>query len=122
MASGEADCVAVEGNYGGDMALSVITHAAESMGVAVPRLVKVWSTGKKHIRFERVTGAKYERGEMAHVGAFPELEDEITQYTPVDYEGEASPNRGDALVLAIEELFPVRKGPSPSDMMEAWAA
>ncbi len=111
-----ADCIAVEKNYGGDMCKANITHAAKTMGVPVPRIVEVTSTKAKHIRFERTTGAKYERGEMVHVGRFAQLEDEITQFTPQGFEGGKSPNSADALVFAIEELFPSKKKLTMADL------
>ena len=109
----EASALAVERNYGGDMAIAVITHAAEAMGVSRPRFTGkkgagITSTKAKHERFERTTGAMYEREELHHVGSLPELEDEVTQFTPQGYKGVGSPNRADALVFAVEELFPQR--------------
>ena len=38
---------------------------------------------------------------MHHVGAFPQLEDEMTEWQP----GGPSPNRMDALVFALTELM-----------------
>ncbi len=54
----------------------------------------------------------YERGEVSHVGNFPQLEDEITQFTPNSYDGDGSPNRADSLVHAMAELFPQTAGPT----------
>jgi phage terminase large subunit-like protein len=45
--------------------------------------------------------ALYERGLIHHVGAFPELEDQQCTWLP----GEKSPDRMDALVWALTELF-----------------
>jgi len=109
----DASVLAVERNYGGDMAISVISHAAEKLGVSRPRFAGkkgrgITATKSKPERFERTTAAKYERGELRHAGRFPELEDEVTQFTPQAYEGSGSPNRADSLILAVEELFPVR--------------
>ena len=100
----EASCIAYEANYGGDMVVTVLNHAMAQMGVRI-RLKKVWASKSKPGRFEPV-GAMYERAEMHHVGSFPELEDEVTQFTPQSYEGTGSPNRADAFVHAIAELFP----------------
>jgi len=46
--------------------------------------------------------ALYERGAVSHVGIFLELEDQLCQY---DGAGE-SPDRLDALVWALHDLFP----------------
>jgi phage terminase large subunit-like protein len=102
----EADCIVWEANYGGDMVPTVLTHAMDRLNVRI-RTKKVWASKAKHIRFEPI-GGMYERGEVTHVGSFPELEDEITQFTPQGYEGGESPNRADALVFALSELFPQR--------------
>lgn len=99
-----ADCIVWEANFGGEMVQTVLRHAMESAGVSI-RLRRVWSSKGKHIRFEPV-GAKYEQGKMHHVGNLPELEDEVTQFTPNGYDGDGSPNRADALVFAVNELFP----------------
>jgi phage terminase large subunit-like protein len=103
----EASCIAYEANYGGDMVATVLSHAMNVMGVKI-RLKKVWASKSKPGRFEPI-GGMYERGEMHHVGAFPELEDEIIQFTPQTYDGEGSPNRADAIVHAVAELFPMRE-------------
>ncbi len=113
----DATCIAWEANYGGDVIETVLRHAMERMGVTV-RLKKVWASKSKPARFEP-TGGKYERGEVHHVGSFPELEDEITQFTPNAYEGDTSPNRADAFVHAMAELFPKRSGPSWDQVLDA---
>ena len=100
----DADCIAWEANYGGDMVESVLRHAMDVLGTHF-RLKRVWASKAKHLSFEPL-GAKYERGEVHHVGTFEQLEDELTQFTPHSYEGEASPNRADSLVFAMAELFP----------------
>ncbi len=100
----DADCIAWEANYGGDMVESVLRHAMEVLGVQF-RLKRVWASKAKHLSFEPL-GAKYERGEVHHVGTFEQLEDELTQFTPHSYEGASSPNRADSLVFAMAELFP----------------
>ena len=48
----------------------------------------------------------YERGLISHVGSFPELEDEMCQYQEQDMKANTqSPNRMDALVWLMTELF-----------------
>jgi phage terminase large subunit-like protein len=48
----------------------------------------------------------YESGKIRHVGYFPELEDELTAFSTIGYTGASSPNRADALIWALTELFP----------------
>lgn len=100
----DADCIAWEANYGGDMVESVLRHAMDVLGAEF-RLKRVWASKAKHLAFEPL-GQKYERHEVHHVGTFQQLEDEVTQFTPIGYEGAASPNRADSLVFAMAELFP----------------
>ena len=59
----------------------------------------------KHVRAEPIA-ALYEQGRIRHVGSFPDLETQMTMMTPAGYEGENSPDRVDALVWALSELFP----------------
>ncbi|HET6414832.1 MAG TPA: terminase family protein [Polyangiales bacterium] len=99
-----ADCIVYEANFGGDMVPTVLKHAMTAMGASI-RVKRVWASKGKAARFEPV-GGKYERGEIHHVGTFPELEDEIVQFTPDGYDGEKSPNRADAMVFQLAELFP----------------
>ena len=110
----EASCIVYESNYGGDMPRTILNHAMERMGVRI-RITDVWASKNKPSRFEPI-GMMYERGEVSHVGTFSALEDEITQFTPNTYEGDGSPNRADALVYAMTELFPVRAGLTPGDL------
>ena len=117
----DADCIVWEANFGGEMVERVLLQSMAAMGVSI-RLVRVWSSKGKHLRFEP-TGAMYERtaagkdGVHIHnVGTLEELEDETTQFTPQGYAGDKSPNRADWLVFCIDELFPVKRGLSPSDL------
>jgi hypothetical protein len=49
--------------------------------------------------------ALYEKGRIFHVRPFPELEDEMLSFVPDDLKRMRSPNRVDALVYALTELF-----------------
>jgi phage terminase large subunit-like protein len=57
--------------------------------------------------------ALYEQGRISHVGTFAALEDEMVNFGPNGMAGDASPDRVDALVWALTELFPaiVKKVP-----------
>lgn len=94
----EADRIAAEVNFGGNLVESNIRAAGGKRHVPV-KLVRA-SRGKA-IRAEPVASL-YEDGLIDHVGAFPELEAELTGWVPGDPD---SPNRLDALVWAITELF-----------------
>lgn len=117
----DADCIAWEANYGGEMVERVLMQAMAAMGVQI-RLQRVWSSKGKHLRFEP-TGGMYERTaadkdgvHIHHVGTLEQLEDEITQFTPQGYAGAKSPNRADVVVFCVDELFPSKRGPSPRDL------
>ena len=62
----------------------------------------------KQTRAEPVA-AKYEKGEIHHIGNFPALEDEMALWIP----GDKSPNRMDALVWALAHLFPMERRVHP---------
>jgi len=119
----EADCVVGETNYGGDMVRMVVQAAR-----ARTPFKKVTATRGKHVRAEPIS-ALYEQGKVRHVGIFRELEDELTGFTTNGYIGENSPNRADALVWALAELFPaiiagprVERAPRPPRIVRGWAA
>ena len=95
-----ADTVVGETNYGGDMVRMVIQAAR-------PRTPfrKVTASRGKAVRAEPIS-ALYEQGKVRHVGYFPELEDELSAFSTVGYLGDKSPNRADAAIWALTELFP----------------
>jgi phage terminase large subunit-like protein len=43
---------------------------------------------------------------IKHVGYFPEIEDQLTEMTTAGYVGDRSPDRADAAIWAMTELFP----------------
>ncbi len=96
----EADAIVIEINQGGDM----VKHTLESVRPNLP-VIEVRATRGKHVRAEPIS-ALYSMGRVSHVGAFPELEDQMCKMTAAGYEGEGSPDRVDALVWAMTELFP----------------
>lgn len=98
--SWNADCIVIEVNQGGDM----VAHTLRTIDPNV-KIKEVRASRGKHVRAEPIA-ALYEQGRVAHVGSFPELESQMTQMTTSGYEGEGSPDRVDALVWAMTELFP----------------
>jgi hypothetical protein len=96
----EADAIVIEVNQGGDM----VRHTLESVRPGLP-IVEVRATRGKHVRAEPIS-ALYSLGRISHVGTFPQLEDQMCQMTAGGYEGDGSPDRVDALVWALTELFP----------------
>lgn len=104
-----ADMVVYEANQGGEMVASVIRSAAKSLKEDQMRnadfvpLTAVHATKGKYVRAEPVSQL-YEQHRVHHVGFFPELEDQMTEYTPDGSMG-YSPDRLDALVWAITDLL-----------------
>lgn len=98
----DADAIIAECNQGGEMVAQVIKSVAD-----VPvKLVR--ATRGKYVRAEPVS-ALYEQGRVHHVGAFAELEDQMISFTPeraADRSDGYSPDRVDALVWMLTELFP----------------
>jgi phage terminase large subunit-like protein len=90
----------IEVNQGGDM----VAHTLRTVDPTV-RIIEVRASRGKHVRAEPIA-SRYERGEVAHVGSFVELENQMTQMTLNGYEGPKSPDRVDALVWLMSALFP----------------
>ena len=47
----------------------------------------------------------YEQGRIHHIGEFPELEDQMLMWDPMDEDPSWSPDRMDALVWAITDMM-----------------
>ena len=93
-----ADCLVAEVNQGGEMVGAVINGVDPGVPVA-----EVRARRGKWLRAEPVA-MLYEQGRVRHVGAFPELEDEMAEFTPDGLSAGHSPDRLDALVYALHEL------------------
>jgi phage terminase large subunit-like protein len=96
----QADAIVIEINQGGDM----VRHVLDSIRPNLP-IIEVRATRGKHVRAEPIS-ALYEQGRVSHVGSFSELENQMTMMTSSGYQGEGSPDRLDAAVWALTELFP----------------
>jgi phage terminase large subunit-like protein len=96
----KADRVVAEVNNGGDMVESTLRMVDPNVAYKA-----VHASRGKVIRAEPVS-ALYEQGRVSHVGAFPELEDQLCAFTS-DYDRakSGSPDRLDALVWALSELM-----------------
>lgn len=95
-----ADCIVVEVNQGGDMVASTIRTIRNNIPIR-----EVRASRGKHVRAEPISSL-YQQGRIHHVGAFVELETQMTLMTSAGYQGDDSPDRLDALVWAATELFP----------------
>jgi len=97
----KADRIIAEVNNGGEMVGNTLRMVDEN----VP-FTAVHASRGKVTRAEPVS-ALYEQGRIHHVGPFPQLEDQMTNFTS-DFDRRAagySPDRVDALVWAATELL-----------------
>ena len=90
-----ADKIVAETNNGGDMVLLLL----QQVDASVPTK-KVTATRGKQLRAEPISSL-YEQARVHHVGYFPELEEQMCEWTPISSD---SPDRLDALVWALTEL------------------
>ena len=96
----DADAIVVERNQGGDM----VRHTLQTVRPSI-KVIDVVATRGKHVRAEPIS-AMYAINQVSHVGSFPELESQMCQMTAGGYEGNGSPDRCDAMVWLLTELFP----------------
>jgi phage terminase large subunit-like protein len=96
----QADCIVVETNQGGDMVKQTIQSVRPGVSVR-----EVHASRGKVTRAEPIA-ALYEQGRVSHVGAFPELEDQMVLFTPLGIAGDTTGDRVDAAVWALSQLFP----------------
>lgn len=94
-----ADMIVAERNYGGAM----VEHVIRTVDPTVPYKEVTASRGK-WIRAEPVASL-YERNLCRHVGALPQLEDEMCAFGLDGLADGKSPNRLDAMVWAATELM-----------------
>ncbi|MEN6549035.1 MAG: terminase family protein [Armatimonadia bacterium] len=94
-----ANGVIGETNQGGDFIEALLRANPKSKGLTYRG---VHAKDGKRLRAEPVV-ALYEQGKVHHVGIFPKMEDEMTQWDPMNQV--ESPNRVDALVHGLTELL-----------------
>ncbi|MGR3574027.1 MAG: phage terminase large subunit [Sagittula sp.] len=94
-----ADRIVGERNYGGDMVRFTVKTADKDVAFK-----EVVASRGKAVRAEPIS-ALYEQGRVHHVGDFPDLEDQMCNFTASGFVGEGSPDRADALVWALTELM-----------------
>lgn len=97
----QADRIIAEKNNGGEMVETVIRTADRTVPVKL-----VHASRGKVVRAEPIS-ALYEQGRVHHVGRFDLLEDQMFSFSTdvVRTSSEGSPDRVDALVWGLTELF-----------------
>lgn len=114
----KADRLVAEKNFGGDMVAALFRRMTDDDGqpIDVPPVKLVTASRGKAVRAEPIS-ALYEQGRVVHAPmiaapddvrplghGFPELEDELANFTRDGFVGDGSPDRADALVWALTEL------------------
>jgi phage terminase large subunit-like protein len=97
--------IVAEKNQGGDMIASVLRAVDAALPV---RLVA--ATKSKAARAEPIA-LRFETGMARLAGHFPELEDQLCALTWAGFQGQGSPDRADAMVWAMTELFEKEQAP-----------
>jgi phage terminase large subunit-like protein len=94
-----ADLIIGEGNFGGAMVKFVVQAAKPR----VPFKLVTASRGKV-VRAAPIS-VLYDDGKVSHVGELYDMEEEMCGFSKVGYIGEKSPNRADAVIWGLTELF-----------------
>ena len=96
-----ANLIVGERNFGGDM----VRYVIQSQDGPKRATKLVTASRGKVVRADPVS-ALHEQGKIRFVGHFPELEEELLGFTTSGYTGLRSPNRADAFVWLVTEIFP----------------
>jgi len=111
----KADRIVAEVNNGGDLVEAVLRHVNPDVPYG-----SVHASRGKRTRAEPIA-ALYEQGKVHHLGVHAELEDQMCTWLPLS---EESPDRVDALVWALTELFEgtgvVVVSSLPAEMGDRW--
>lgn len=94
-----ADKIVAEKNFGGDMVRAVL----QGYDINAPFELLTATRGKS-VRAEPVA-ALYESGRIFHAGRFPEMEDQMTNFSTAGFLGDRSPDATDAAVHALTDLM-----------------
>jgi phage terminase large subunit-like protein len=96
----EGDRIVGEINYGGAMVEHVVRTADANAAYS-----QVNASRGKVVRAEPIA-ALYEQGKIHHIGYYPEVEEQLKDFTTAGYMGLKSPDRADAVIWGFTELFP----------------
>jgi predicted phage terminase large subunit-like protein len=96
----QASAIVAETNFGGAM-------VQQTIQVARPRTpFKAVTASRGKVQRAEPFSALYASGKVRHAGRFVELEDELAGFSTHGYTGNQSPNRADALIWCLADLFP----------------
>jgi hypothetical protein len=113
----QADKVVAETNYGGEMVGFVVKAAKQTIPFK-----KLTASRGKVVRAEPISSLT-EHGKIRFAGTFAGLEDELCSFTTNGFLGANSPNRADAFVWAMSELFPglIKEANKPAEPRKSLA-
>jgi phage terminase large subunit-like protein len=97
--------IVAEKNQGGEMIAAVLRGIDADLPVKL-----VAATKSKAVRAEPIA-LRFETGRARLAGRFPEQEDQLCALTWTGYQGPGSPDRADAMVWALTELFEKEQAP-----------
>lgn len=106
------DRIVGERNFGGAMVESTIRAARPT----APVVLVTASRGKAQ-RAEPVA-ALYEQGRVKHMGVFPDLEEQLCNFSTSGYQGARSPDRADAAIWGLTSAVLEGGAPNP---LHLWA-
>jgi phage terminase large subunit-like protein len=99
-----ADVVVCARNFGGDLVIEVLRTAVADGGL--PLAVRPVDAARgKHVRAEPIA-VLWQQNRVSLVGRFHHLEQQMLAMTTAGYRGDKSPDRLDACVWALHEIFP----------------
>lgn len=109
----KADAIVAEVNNGGDMVEAIIHNIDPNI-----KVIKVHATRGKIKRAEPVS-ALYEKKRIKHYDYLTELEDQMYSFTNIvdNSDSSISPDRVDAMIWSITELFNLYDGNFYSDLL-----
>ena len=95
----QADTIVAERNFGGAM----VENTIRAVRATVP--VKLVTASRGKTARAQPVAALYEQSKVLHVGHFPDLEEQMVNFSASGYQGAKSPDRADAAVWALTELM-----------------
>lgn len=103
----KADRIVAEKNFGGAM----VEQTIRSVRSTAP--VKLVTASRGKVARAEPVAALYEQGKVFHHGRFPDLEEQLCQFSASGYQGARSPDRADAAIWGLSELmFQPQTGPA----------
>lgn len=98
-----ADVIVAERNFGGAMVEGTIRSVRRGAPVKL-----VTASRGKTVRAEPIASL-YSQGRVKHHGIFPDMEEQMCNFSTAGYFGSRSPDRADAAIWGLTEVMPGKK-------------